>query len=91
MTKVQFQTARNVLRWAGIGAMVSAQRVDEALHAVSDLPRNDERADSVRAALVSLRGGVMLPQRECFLAEKNLEIFFERQQDQDVGVERDHG
>ena len=90
MTKTQFQTVRNVLRWAGIGVMVSAQRVDEALHAISNLPRNDQRADLVRTALVSLRSGIMLPQRECVLAEKNLEVFFEMEQEADAGMESDH-
>lgn len=76
MTYTQFQSVRNVLRWAGIGAMVSAQRVDEALKAVEGLPRADDRSDTLRAALMSLRVGAQLSQRDCLEAEHALaEVF----------------
>lgn len=91
MTRTDFQAVRNVLRWAGIGAMVGTSRVDEALKAVSDLPRHDEQAACVRSALISLRMGVQLSQRDCKLAERSLEIVFDRQQEGDDNKEVPRG
>ncbi len=81
MTQTDFQAVRNVLRWAGIGAMVSAQRIDDALRAVNALPHNDAQADSVRSALMGLRTGTLLSQRDCRQAERSLEIIYQNSQD----------
>lgn len=72
MTQTGFQAVRNVLRWSGIGVNVSAARVDEALSEANKLPRGDLNADAVRTALLTLRGGVQVSQRDCILAERSL-------------------
>lgn len=91
MTHTDFQAVRNVLRWAGMGAMVSAQRVDDALRVASELPREDEQADSVRSALMSLRMGAMLSQRDCKLAERSLEIVYQAQDEDEEHREAPRG
>lgn len=76
MTQEDFYTVRNVLRWAGIGAMVSQARVDEALKATASLASIDARADSVCTALLNLRMGVQLSQQDCRHAEQILETVY---------------
>jgi len=47
-----YADVRKVLRWAAIGAMVSPQKINDAVRVAVDLlPKESAKADSVRFAL----------------------------------------
>ena len=72
MNKVEFQTARGVLRLAGVGLMPHADVTNRALNSLQSL-RSHPAAQDVGKVLDSIAKGILPHQRACLEAAQSLE------------------
>jgi hypothetical protein len=90
MNKVEFQAARGVLRWAGIGVMPHADLSQRALNGIKDFA-GEGQAIKVREVLEGIHRGVLPQQGVCHDAAQALELMYDRVNDADAAVEAPHG
>lgn len=90
MNKVEFQAARGVLRWAGIGVMPHADLSQRALNGIKDFAGEDQ-AVKVREVLEGIHRGVLPQQGACREAAQALEVMYDRASDADAPIEAPHG
>lgn len=94
MTKDDYQSVRNFLRWAAIGVTPSATRAVSALEILGAYKSPDMAGalDSVGAVAEDVRRGIMVSQDACQLAEKALTTaYFQSQGDAQQPQEQDRG
>jgi len=90
MNKVEFQAARGVLRWAGIGVMPHADLSQRALESLKSFAGED-LAVKVREVIDGIHRGVLPQQGACIDATQALELMYDRANDADMAVEAPHG
>jgi len=87
MDRVQFQEARQTLRWAAVGLMPRREVAYNALGSINAQGVSLPQDDQIRVVLESLGRGVLPKQRDCQGAAEALESLF----DDDISHETPRG
>ncbi|WP_371436293.1 hypothetical protein [Polaromonas sp.] len=93
MTREDFVSVRNFLRWAKVGVQPDVRRADDALEVLGAYKKAEfsDVLASVGTVADEVRRGVMPSFENCKAAEKVLSDVFFKQADLDSHMERDRG
>ena len=91
MSKDDFMSVRNLLRWAQVGAQPASARADEAIEVLHGLEKSaiSETLAPVGAVVEEIRRGIMPSYQSCKSAEGVLNEVFARQSQTDFQQESD--
>jgi len=90
MSKVEFQAARGVLRWASVGVMPGERAVRCALDGIESLGAAAQ-TQGIREVLSGLGRGILPQQRVCQDATLALEAIYDHQDADGDRYEAPHG
>lgn len=90
MNDEEFKATRNVLRWAGVGALPSSIRAQSALDSIAHLKGTVLQA--VGSVLEDIRKGVLVSAESCKTANTQLtQVYAAQQGNKDAPRESDRG